>query len=126
MTAGQRQSHTAEAIEQEMLFRWRDYVAKQYPGIELMFHIPNGGSRNKIEAARLKAQGVKAGVSDIFLPVPRNGFHGLWIEMKREKGGRLNEAQEEWIIEVRARGYCAVVAHGFEEARETIERYYGD
>lgn len=126
MTAGQRQSQTAEAVEQEMLFRWRDYAIKQYPGIELMFHIPNGGSRHPVEAARLKAQGVKAGVSDIFLPVPRNEYHGLWIEMKREKGGRVTEAQTEWIARMREQGYCAVVAHGFEEAKGAIERYYGD
>lgn len=71
-----------EAREQEALFRWADFAAGTMPELKLLYHIPNGGSRNKAEAANLKRQGVKAGVPDLFLPVPRGGYHGLYIELK--------------------------------------------
>lgn len=61
-----------------------------YPALwdgKKLFHIPNGGSRNKIEAARLKSQGVVSGVWDIFLSVPVGGYSGLYIEMKFKKNG---------------------------------------
>lgn len=88
-----------------------------------MYHIPNGGSRNKAEAARLKAQGVRAGVPDICLPAARGCYHGLYIELKRRNGGRVSEAQRGWIEYLENAGYCARVCHGWDEARETIEKY---
>jgi hypothetical protein len=57
-----------EADEQKKLFRWVDFMKTEYPELDMMFHIPNGGSRNKLEAANLKKQGVRAGVPDICLP----------------------------------------------------------
>lgn len=50
-----------EADQQRKLFQWTTFIRVKYPEIDLMFHIPNGGSRNKLEAANLKKQGVKAG-----------------------------------------------------------------
>lgn len=71
-----------EAAEQIKLFRWASWAIQQYPELELMYHIPNGGSRNPIEAANLKRQGVRSGVPDICLPVPRGKYSALYIEMK--------------------------------------------
>ena len=45
-----------------------------YPDLELLYHVPNGGSRNKAEASKLKRMGVRAGVPDLVLPVPRAGY----------------------------------------------------
>ena len=87
-----------------------------------IFHIPNGGSRNKREAKNLKRQGVKAGVPDLCIPVAKGGFHGLYIEMKAE-GGKPTEKQLEWIELLNANGYRAVICFGFDEAKETIDRY---
>ena len=112
-----------EAQEQKDLFRWAELMSKRYPELELLFHIPNGGSRHIVEAANLKAQGVRAGVPDIFLPVARLGYHGMFIEMKRRKGGRLSEAQKEWICVLERNGYFAIVCAGWEEAVEAIESY---
>ena len=70
--------HAPESEEQICLFQWAQYQSGRYPELELMYHIPNGGSRNKYEAANLKLQGVKAGVPDICLPVARGKFHGLY------------------------------------------------
>lgn len=93
-----------------------------YAGIPV-FAIPNGGSRNKREAARLTAQGVKKGVPDLFIPRAAGKFHGLFIEMKREKGGRLSPDQAEWLALLRREGYAAYACPGFDNARAVIDRY---
>jgi hypothetical protein len=112
-----------EAQEQEAVIRWAAMSTGMYPELALLFHIPNGGSRNKVEAAHLKKLGVKAGVPDLFLPVARGAYHGLFIEMKREKGGRVSEDQQGWLLALGNYGYATAVCHGYEEARETIENY---
>ena len=89
----------------------------------LCFHIANGGSRGKAEAARFKAEGVKAGVPDLFLPVARGPYHGLFIEMKRQKGGKVSDAQKAWISALIDQGYLAVVCYGWKDAAELIEDY---
>ena len=114
----------SEATEQTWLFEWIAQMAfLRWPELELAFHIPNGGSRNKIEAARLKAQGVKAGVPDIFVSVPRCGYHGLYIEMKRQKGGKVREGQKDMIPKLRAQGYRVEICKGFHSAADVIEQY---
>ncbi len=92
---------------------------------DYLFAIPNGGKRNVKEAARLKAQGVKAGVSDLFLPVPASNRAGLWIEMKVPKPNKssVSESQREWQERMNSAGYMAVVAYGWIAARETIKTY---
>ena len=67
-----------EEREQIAIFKW----AEMQKGLSLLHHIPNGGKRGKVEAARLKAAGVKAGIPDICLPIPRNGYGALYIELK--------------------------------------------
>ena len=112
-----------EAQEQEALFRWAQWLSGKYPELKLMHHIPNGGSRNPVEAARLKAQGVLAGIPDIFLPAARGEYHGLYIEMKRQKGGRLSEDQKIMIDALRHQGYRVVVCRGCEDAMNVIKSY---
>ena len=112
-----------EAQEQETLFDWHDRMIGKYPALRLMYHVPNGGSRNVIEARNLRRQGVKAGVPDICLPCARNGFHGLYIELKRQKGGRVSAEQREMLEGLRREGYVAVVCEGWEAARDAILEY---
>lgn len=114
-----------EAQEQMWLFDWCRMASVKWPVLDLLYHCPNGGSRNKIEAARLKAQGVKSGVPDLFLPAPVGKFHGLYIEMKRRKGGTLSLEQKEWISRLREQGYRVEVCKGFQEAADLIEEYLG-
>lgn len=115
----------SEAEEQEALFRWASLMRGRLPGIGLMHHVPNGGSRDPTEAARLKAQGVKAGVPDICLPVPRGAYHGLYIEMKVGKN-KPTKNQCEWIASLREQKYAVAVCYGWEAAAETIKKYYGE
>lgn len=112
-----------ESEEQIALFEWTEWESGRIPQLRLMFHIPNGGKRNKATAARLKREGVKAGVPDVFLPVPRGRYHGLFIEMKREKGGRLSQEQKRWLEELSKMGYKAEVCRGWEEAAKTVTGY---
>lgn len=112
-----------EADEQKMLFEWAEYAEVLYPELQLMYHIVNEGRRSYRSGAELRKQGMKAGVPDICLPVPRGGFGALYIEMKRAKGGRVSDAQDWWIEKLNAAGNLAVICHGFEEAKEIIMRY---
>ena len=118
----QQNRKRSEATEQEAVISWCGWQQSQHPELKLLYHIPNGGSRNTLEAANLKRQGVKAGVPDLCLPVPMNGFHGLYIEMKYGKN-KATKAQKEWLEELAAYGYCAAVCHGAEEAKRMISRY---
>lgn len=113
-----------EAEEQEAVIRWAFYESAYRPELRMLFHIPNGGTRNKREAVHLKGLGVQAGVPDLFLPIPMDGFHGLFIEMKRNaKTARISKEQRAWIEALEKRGYRAVVCYGFEHARDTIINY---
>lgn len=112
-----------ESAEQTALFKWAAYSMGKYPELRMMHHVANGGSRDPREARNLKAQGVKAGVPDICLPVPRGGYHGLYIELKRRKGGGLSEEQAVWIDRLNRLGYRAVVCRGWDAARAEIEDY---
>ena len=77
----------------------------QYPHLAtLLFAVPNGGARNEITGARLKDEGVTAGVADLLLLVPNGTHHGLAIEMKT-RTGRQSESQRMWQAAVEAQGY---------------------
>ena len=89
----------------------------------LLFAIPNGGWRNATTAAKLKAEGVLAGVPDLFLAIPRGEFHGLWIEMKNGKAGRLSEAQKHMIELLRSEGYKCEVCHSALDFRAAVQNY---
>ena len=113
-----------EHQEQVALFRWARFAMAARPELRLLHAIPNGGHRHKAVAARMKAEGVRAGVPDVFLPVPRGGFAGLYVEMKTRRG-RVSEEQRQWIEGLRAQGYRVEVCRGWNAAREAIEEYVG-
>lgn len=110
--------HQYEAHEQEAFFNWASY----YPELDYMYAVPNGGSRNRLEAVNLKRQGVKAGVPDICLPLPKGKYHGLYIEMKYGKN-TPSDKQKEYIDYLNRVGYKAVVCYGFEAAQRVIKGY---
>ena len=112
-----------ESQEQQSLFLWAAYLRGKFPELDLLYHIPNGGKRGKGEGGRFKAEGVKAGVPDICLPVARGGYHGLYIELKRQKGSRLHETQKEWLESLTKQGYYTAVCHGWQMAADVIEKY---
>jgi hypothetical protein len=94
-----------------------------HPELELLYAIPNGGKRSRKTATGLKAEGVRAGVPDYHLPVTRAGCLGLWIELKRMRGGAVASSQREWHTRLREQGHCVVVARGWEEAWSAVCAY---
>lgn len=124
-------------------------VVRHYPELSLFHAIPNGGQRDKITAGKLKAEGVKPGVLDTFLPVVKpfnikhyhqNGaphyaethwYHGLYIEFKDQKrrahaDGGLSVEQVKFMQAVRDQGYCARVAYTWREAANLTMLYYDE
>ncbi len=117
-----------EEAEQELVFTWAAYDKR----LRYMHSIPNGAhlagnsSQRGRQMARLKRQGLTIGVSDIFLPLSRGGYHGLYIELKRRKQdgpSRISKDQQDFQNYVEAQGYCATVCYGAGHAIATIEDY---
>lgn len=117
-------SNNLESKEQELLFNWaKDCVRTNvHPELEVLYAIPNGGYRHTREATALKRQGVKAGVSDICLPLARGKYHGLYIELKVGKN-KPSEAQLHWLQLMQNNGYGVAVCYGGFEAKRLIEKY---
>ena len=80
-----------------------------------IFAIPNGGQRSRTTGGKLKAEGVSAGVPDLYIPAWR-----VWIEMKRVKGGRLAPAQKDWVAYLESIGDTVIVGNGFMDAQNKI------
>ena len=115
----------SESVEQQDLFQWAAVsAAVRWPKeMRMLYHVPNEGKRSKANGARLKSEGLRAGVPDINLDVARGEYHGLRIEMKRRRGGRVSPEQAAWLEALREQGYAAIVAYGWEEAADAIEKY---
>lgn len=111
-----------ESEHQKALFEWARFAQAVHPELEWLHHVPNGGKRDRATAARLKAEGVKAGVPDIVLPVARGGYFGLYIELKVD-GGKTSANQDRWLDALYDNGYMAVVCYGWTAARQVIEGY---
>ena len=113
----------SESEEQQALFQWINLSSRKYPGIELAFAVPNGQLRDIRVARKLQAEGVRPGVPDIFIPVARGPWHGLFIEMKRREKARVSSEQVNYMGELIAQDYKAVLAYGWEDAKSEIEKY---
>lgn len=112
-----------ESVEQQTLFRWAKLFEPVHPELKLMYHVPNEGKRSYAAGRRLVAEGLKSGVPDICLPVARGGYHGLYIELKRLRGGKLTEDQRDWLDALNDEGYMTTMCKGWQAASEVILRY---
>lgn len=109
-----------EAQEQKQLIQW----CKTDPRLQYLFHIPNESVGGQGWIIRNRQMGVRPGVPDLFYPVPMQGYHGLFIEMKTEKG-RTSAVQQKWIDILRTFGYRVEICHGWEQAKEVLNDYIG-
>jgi len=113
----------SEHAHQAALISWWAIAHKAFGLPEYaLLAIPNGGMRNKAVAGKLKAEGVRAGIVDLVLPVSRKGYHSLWIEMKHGKNKTTKE-QQEFIQWQEAEGSKCVVCYDWMDARAEIEGY---
>lgn len=121
-----------EHAEQVAIFQWARMCAGRYPELAFMFAIPNGaklpymknsnGQRYSPQAIKLLSEGLLPGVSDIFLPAARGGWHGLFIELKHGTN-TLSDKQQAFAEAMLSFGYLAVAAWEADQAIETIENY---
>ena len=89
---------------------------------KLLFAVPNGGSRNAIEAVNLKKQGVTPGVADVILQIPKKGYASLCMEFKTSKG-RQSDEQKEYQRQVEMAGSKYVIVRSVEQAIKTMQSY---
>ena len=111
-----------EDNEQQAVIEWAQYQLGRYPDLALLHHVPNGGKRSVTEAARFKRMGVKSGVPDLVLPVPRGGYAGAYFELK-VPGNKTTVNQDWWLGKLRQQGYYTAVCYGNKQAIEEIVRY---
>lgn len=111
-----------ESNLQQALIRWWGMAWRGLgaPDEAVLFAIPNGGARHIATAARLKREGVRAGVPDLFLALPVGKDHGLFIELKAGKAGRVSEAQTRMQAVLFGSGYATVVCRSFDEAMAVV------
>lgn len=107
---------------QVALFQWAATAARDYPALRMMFAIPNGTRAVPRVAAKMKAEGVLKGASDIFLPCAAGGKHGMFIEMKTRTGS-MSPEQKAFQEAMREAGYHAITCRGWEEAAAEIVKY---
>lgn len=117
-----RKPRDTEHQHQVALMRRVALAKKGYPELEMLYAIPNGGARNVVVAKKLKAEGVMAGVPDLHIPVARQGFHSLYIELKAPKG-RVSDTQVAFGEKLATCGNLVVVAWGWEAAFGVILWY---
>ena len=114
-----------EMEEQTALLSWARLAQGKWPELALLYHVPNEGKRSRTAGARMKAEGLKKGVPDLCLPVARGGCHGLYIELKRVRGGRVSDDQQRWLDALNEQGYFATVCRGWQQAAAEIQNYLG-
>lgn len=114
---------TFEDQEQVAIMQWSILARQQYPELKLLHHIPNERKCSLQQGRYMKRKGVKSGVPDLCLPVPRGGYHGLYIELKRKGGGQTSDTQTWWLEELAAQGYRTALCRGADEAIAIIKRY---
>lgn len=111
-----------EEQDQIALIQWFDLWAPN--GLKgRLAAVPNGGYRCKKTAGRLKAAGVRPGFPDLLLLVPRHGFAGLVIELKRLTGGVVSDDQRDWLGWLTDQNFACYLCRGFAEAQAVIQQY---
>lgn len=117
-----RNALRSEDTEQINVIAWADWNTVRHPELRWLHHIPNGGSRNKAEAVKLKQMGVRSGVADLCLPYPKGIYHGLYIEMKFDKG-RQQENQKKFLSDMADAGHYVATCYSAEQAINVIREY---
>lgn len=112
-----------ESIEQQAIIKWALWSEAAHPELKLLYHVPNEGRRTRSAGARLKSEGLRPGVPDLCLPVPRGPYHGLYVELKRVRGTTPSDAQKEWLLALHAQGYCTTWCRGADQAIDIIKWY---
>ena len=112
-------SETKFPSEHEEQVGFVNWFRAKFPGV-LIYAIPNGGHRAVSVGKSLNAEGVTPGVPDLHIPA-----WGLWVEMKRVKGGKLSDDQMGMIGYLESIGQKVIVGRGARDASEQVLRFRG-
>jgi hypothetical protein len=119
-----RRTQPLEHDIQAAFVRWCSLSEAAHPELRVAFAVPNAAKRSPALAAKMKAEGLRAGVWDWWLPVPRAGFTGLVIEFKRS-GGTLSQPQRDYCEQIRRYGWRCRVCFTTASAVEEVKSYLG-
>lgn len=111
----------SEEVEQARFVRWshRKAVRDLMPALRWLHHSPNGGKRDRVVGAQMKALGVKPGFPDLILPAAHGVVRGLALEFKSDVG-RPTDSQSEWLLHFASQGYQTDIVRSAERAREIV------
>lgn len=109
--------HPTEHQEQVLFIGLFEF---DYPHLRILA-IPNAGKRSRKHGASMVAEGLKAGVPDLFIPAINT-----WVEMKRVQGGKLSEYQKDWIEYLKSIGHNVIVAKGADDGMRQIKEILGE
>ena len=122
-------AYTVKGVAQAYIEPGKD--CRLVPQLKWLHAIHNQGHGDAIRGAKARAEGVKAGVYDLFLPVPiskliieERRWHGLYLELK-VGNNKPSDIQVEFGDDMKAAGYAVGVAWGWLEARKIILDYLG-
>ena len=87
-------------------------------------HTPNEAKRDPKTGYFLKQMGMSAGFPDLTIPVPNSQYHGLFIELKKDRTSKPSKEQKRWINLLNENGYRAVITYGLDETIEEINQYF--
>lgn len=87
-------------------------------------HVPNEGKRTLANGRQLARMGLRRGFPDLFIPIAKKGYHGMFIELKRDIKCKPTEYQKQWIDYLNRQGYYAVICYGADDAIKQIGEYY--
>jgi len=113
---------TFEHDIQVSVIQWSLFARNQFPDLDMLYAIPNGGDRDVRVGMKLKAEGVRRGVPDLHLPVPRGVHPSLYIEIKTKKG-QLSSDQRWWMERLLLTGHAWVLCRTLDEAIDSFTAY---
>ncbi len=120
-----KKRNNEEEMAQARVVKWCRANQIKYPDLRWITASLNGVRLTEGPRQKAKRSGMNRGFPDLQLPVRNNIYSGLFIEMKREKGGVISKEQKLWIKHLKSQGYCAKVCRGHDEAKDLIKKYLG-
>ena len=118
-----RPPEPSEYFHQVHIFQFAEIMQVQYPELRLLNGSLNGVRLSIGQAVKAKRAGMKAGFPDIFLPVARSPYNGLFIELKKKSGSPITKEQKAWIEDLVKQGYCAMVCRGADMVKAILIQY---
>lgn len=128
-----RKTCRTEHAEQVDVIKWSKDHLEEHPCLRWLYSVPNGIAQFSVSGGRktvnykaiqyFKSEGLNSGVADLCLPFPRDCYHGLYIEMKKEFGGTVSDDQQEFMDYAKREGYCVVLAEGARAAIDALAWY---